>query len=425
MFAKLGFKSNVESNSGPRKELPSINQYVLVFLSQTREVAVSLIDINGCVIVPTYNNDKTLEKVLNGILELVPADRLIVVNDGSTDQTAKILTKFDNKIHVLLNSTNQGKGFALRKGFKKAIELGYENAITIDSDGQHYPSDLQLMISNAINFPGAVLMGSRNMQQEGVPQKSSFGNKFSNFWFLVETGIRLPDTQTGFRLYPLAPIRKMHFFTKKFEFEIEVIVRLAWKNIQFIPVPIAVKYDPVERVSHFRPARDFFRISVLNSLLVLLALLYYYPKKLFSRQALVLVKNEALKQQESNISKALSLSFGVFMGIVPIWGFQLLVGIPLAMLFRLNKVLFIAAANISVPPLMPFIIYASFIFGQLFVDGEIHASQFFDYSSSAISKNMQQYLIGAVLLAVSAFLTVFCLSFLLLKIFRKEPSRQQ
>jgi glycosyltransferase involved in cell wall biosynthesis len=396
-------------------------QHVSLILLKFIYDTVNISEINGCVIVPTYNNDKTLARVLNGILELIPAERLIVVNDGATDTTAEILEDYADNIHVLVNEPNQGKGFALRKGLKKAIELGYDNAITIDSDGQHFPSDLPLMINMAIENPGTVLMGSRNMQQEGVPQKSSFGNKFSNFWFKLETGITLPDTQTGFRLYPLEPLKRMRLFTRKFELEIEIIVRLAWRGVPFKPVSIQVKYDPEERVSHFRPGRDFFRISVLNSVLVLFALLYYYPKKLFSLNTLAIIKQETIKPEESNFSKALSIGFGVFMGIVPIWGFQLLVGIPLAVLFRMNKVLFIAAANISVPPMIPFIIYGSFLMGQQFIDGATNTDKIFAYTTSAISENLQQYMIGAVLLAIVAFLSAFVISYVLLKMFRKEP----
>ncbi len=382
---------------------------------------MNITDINGCVIIPTYNNEKTLARVLDGVLEFIPADRLIVVNDGATDSTPHILDQYKGKIHLLINDSNQGKGFSLRKAFKKAIELGFDNAITIDSDGQHYPSDLSVMIAAAVENPGTVLMGSRNMQQEGVPQKSSFGNKFSNFWFKIETWTTLPDTQTGFRLYPLQPLKKMRLFTKKFELEIEVIVRLAWKNIPFKPVQVQVKYDPDERVSHFRPGRDFFRISVLNSVLVLIALLYYYPKQLFSIQTFELIKHEAIKPEESNFSKALSLGFGVFMGIVPLWGFQLLIGIPLSVLFRMNKVLFITAANISLPPMIPLIIYASLLVGQLFIDGAVNSEKILEFTTDSISENLQQYLIGAVLLALIAFFSVFSVSFILLKLFRKEP----
>lgn len=383
---------------------------------------VNLSENQTCVVMPTYNNERTLERVVTGVLERIGDACMIVINDGSTDSTREILRKFEDRITLISYDENQGKGWALRKGLRKAIDLGYENAITIDSDGQHFPEDIQTIHDAAMKNPGCVIMGSRNMDQESVPGKSSFGNKFSNFWFRLETLIKLPDTQTGFRLYPLKPLKKMRLFTKKFELEIEIIVRLAWKMVGFVPVPIKVLYDMDERVSHFRPGRDFFRISVLNSVLVLGALFYFFPKKLFSRDTLKKIRHEAIKPEESNLSKALSLGFGVFMGIIPIWGFQLLIGIPLAVLFRLNKVLFITAANISIPPMIPLIIYASFVVGQFFVAGEVDHSRLWSMSLDDIGSNLLQYAIGAVILAAIMFVVIFVLSFILLKIFRKEPS---
>jgi uncharacterized protein (DUF2062 family) len=360
--------------------------------------------------------------VITEVLEYVAPENVIIVNDGSTDTSSDILSKIHPSIHVLRNEVNKGKGYSLRKAFKFAIEKGFENAITIDSDGQHYPSDLPKMMVECLSNPNTVLMGSRNMQQEGVPQKSSFGNKFSNFWFKLETWISLPDTQTGYRVYPLQPLKKMKLFTTKFELEIELIVRLAWKEVKFKPVPIEVKYDPDERVSHFRPGHDLFRISVLNSVLVLGALLYYYPKKFLSVHTWRAIKQEAIKPEETNMSKALSLGFGAFMGIVPIWGFQLLIGIPLAIFFRMNKVLFIAAANISFPPLIPFIIYASLAVGQFLTKGEINHSEIVDFSLAGISKNAPTYLVGAFVLALSSGALLFTISFSVLSLFRKNPN---
>jgi glycosyltransferase involved in cell wall biosynthesis len=385
---------------------------------------LTISDIQGCIIIPTYNNEKTLRRVVLEVMTIVPKESIIIVNDGSTDSTSEILNEFENQVLILKNEQNKGKGFSLRKGFKKAIELGFENAITIDSDGQHYPEDIQLIIEKGFENKGAVIMGSRNMEQDGVPQKSSFGNKFSNFWFKIETWITLPDTQTGFRLYPLKPLRKMHLFTNKFELEIEVIVRLAWKNVKFVPVQIRVKYDPDERVSHFRPGRDFFRISVLNSILVTFALIYYYPKKFLSIETLKLIKHEAIKPEETNLKKAFSIGFGFFMGIIPLWGFQLLIGIPLAVLFRMNKVLFIASANISIPPMIPLIIYFSLLTGQLFVQGNFEHSQLLDFSSAVVQNNIQQYFIGATVLAILAFIVGFILSYLFLSAVRKNPTPQ-
>lgn len=385
---------------------------------------MNLESLNACVIIPTYNNERTLERVIRGVLEYVPAERLIIVNDGATDSTPEILKQFEDQVTVLVNSPNRGKGFSLRKAFKKAIEMGFENALTIDSDGQHFPSDIPMMLQAAVDHPGAVIMGSRNMQQEGVPQKSSFGNKFSNFWFKAETWITLPDTQTGFRIYPLKPLKRMWLVTTKFELEIEVIVKLAWKNVPFVAVPIQVKYDPDERVSHFRPGRDFFRISVLNTFLCFGALLYYYPKKFLSINTLKAIKHEAIKPEESNLKKALSIGFGFFMGIIPLWGFQLLIGIPLSVLFRMNKVLFIAAANISIPPMIPFIVYGSLLCGQFVTTGHTDPAKIIDFSTKAMQENAVQYFIGATVLAVISFVLSFGISYVLLKLLRKEPVSQ-
>ena len=381
----------------------------------------SITSINGCVIIPTYNNERTLARVIREVLNYVPSGCVIIVNDGATDSTAEILKTFENEVTILVNEVNKGKGYSLRKAFKFAHEKGYSNALTIDSDGQHYPSDISLLVEKAIQHPGAVIMGSRNMNQEGVPQKSSFGNKFSNFWFKVETWITLPDTQTGFRIYPLQPLKKIWLVTNKFELEIEVIVKLAWRFVPFVAVPIQVKYDPNERVSHFRPGRDFTRISILNTFLVLIALIWYYPRKLFSVKTWNLIKHEAIKPEESNFKKAISIGFGFFMGIVPLWGFQLLIGIPLSVLFRMNKVLFITAANISIPPMIPLIIYWSFLCGQLVLTGETNTAQLADMSLESIKTNAVQYVVGACVLAALAFAASFLVSFTLLKIFRKEP----
>jgi len=381
-----------------------------------------LADIAACVIIPTYNNSKTLKKVIDGVLNFSSGNDVIVINDGSTDNTTEILNQYNEQIVLLNNKTNSGKGYSLRKGFKEAISRGFKNAITIDSDGQHYPEDIDVMIENALKFPEALLMGSRNMNQESVPGKSSFGNKFSNFWFWVETGQKLPDTQTGFRLYPLEPLKKIKLYTTKFETEIKVIVKLAWQDVKIIPVNIRVLYDMKERVSHFRPFRDFTRISILNTYLVTLTLFYYLPLRLFKyirrKGIFTIIKEEIFRRDESILKKSLSVGFGVFMGIVPIWGFQLLVGIPLAVLFRLNKVLFITAANISIPPMIPLIIYFSYYLGGFFVSNDMKFQSMADITLQSIHANFMQYATGACVLALISgifFMTITYITFLALK----------
>ena len=381
-------------------------------------------NIQGCILIPTYNNQKTLKRVIDGVLQYAKGSDVIVINDGSTDSTEAILNEYTDTIHVLVNEKNKGKGYSLRKGFAEAIHLGYKNAISIDSDGQHLPLDIPRFIEKSIANPGALIMGSRNMKQEGVPGKSSFGNRFSNFWFWLETGLTLPDTQTGFRLYPLEPLKKTTLFTNKFETEIEVIVKLAWKEVDIIPMDIQVIYDKDERVTHFRPFRDFTRISILNTYFVVLTLLYYLPKRLFryiqKKGLWQIVKNEALKPDESNLSKAKSIGFGFFMGIVPIWGFQLLIGIPLAVYFKMNKVLFITTANISLPPFIPFIIFGSYQFGGLFYKNGVQITSWDNLTLESIHVNFLQYFLGGTLLAVLIGTIGFLASLALFSQFRKN-----
>ncbi|MGO3813029.1 glycosyltransferase family 2 protein, partial [Mesonia sp.] len=172
------------------------------------------------VIIPTYNNELTLTRVIDDVLRFT--SNVIIVNDGSTDNTATLLKDYDflTQIHL---PKNKGKGFALRQAFHKGEELGYHYGITIDSDGQHFADDLPVFLEELEKEPEKeiLIIGSRTMTGPEIPSKSSFGNKFSNFWFWIETGIKLTDTQCGYRLYPLKQMNQMYLFTNKFEFEIE------------------------------------------------------------------------------------------------------------------------------------------------------------------------------------------------------------
>lgn len=367
-----------------------------------------------CVLIPTYNNHKTLQRVVDGVLEEMPAEQVIIVNDGSTDTTAAILQNYSN-VHQVHHPKNKGKGMALRNGFKKAHELGFTHVITIDSDGQHYPSDIPVLLEASQKEPETLFIGARNMEQEGVPAKSSFGNKFSNFWFWFETGIKLTDTQSGFRLYPIYLMPKK-WITNKFEFEIECIVRAAWRDIPVKNITIQIKYDKDERVSHFRPFKDFTRISILNTVLVTITLLYIVPRSFFrkfqKKKFKDFLREDILGANDSPKVKSLSLALGVFIGIIPIWGFQTAAAIFLAITFRLNKALTFAASNVSIPPMIPIIVLLSLKTGSIVLNRPFEP---IDFTSIANFKaNLVEYIVGSFIVATIAALLIGTTSYLIL-----------
>lgn len=380
--------------------------------------------MNIAVLIPTYNNAGTLAQVLQDVLS--HTRHVIVVNDGSTDDTLAVLDQFP-EVQRVTYENNRGKGIALRRGFAYAKQQGYEYVITMDADGQHFASDLQAFHQRLQENGDAIIIGARNLQQENMPGKNSFANRFSNFWFYVETGMKAPDTQSGYRMYPLGKIAPIRFWCPRYEFEVEVLVRSAWKGIKIDWVPVKVYYPPAEeRVSHFRPFQDFSRISVLNTVLVLITFLYIKPRDfirfLLKKESwLWLWKEVLLNPSESNGKKALSIGLGVFMGIVPIWGFQMLVALLLATLLRLNKALVLIAANISIPPMIPLIIFGSFQMGRVWMGTD---ATFVIFSKKltpeAMQQNLLQYLYGSVTLAAVAGLSALLLSYVLLTIFRKE-----
>lgn len=363
------------------------------------------------VIIPTYNNEKTLRRVLDGVLYYTVS--IIVVNDGSTDGTSQILNEYP-QIERIDFVRNKGKGCALRVGLTRARELGYRYAISIDSDGQHYSSDLPTFVEAIEEAKDPVLLiGARNMTHDSVPKKSSFGNKFSNFWFWFETGIKLDDTQSGYRAYPLNAIPKK-YYTRKFEFEIEIIVRAAWNGVAVKNIPVQVLYDPSERVSHFRPFRDFTRISILNTVLVFLTFFYIIPRNFFrsfkKKSFNDFIKENVFGSEDSPEKMAASIGFGVFMGIAPVWGFQTALVITLSVFFRLNKVLSFAFSNISLPPFIPLIIYASLLVGGVVLPSSSAKGllQLDTISFDTIQQHLVLYLVGSLLLAtVMALLAGF------------------
>ena len=238
-----------------------------------------------CAVIPTYQNAKTLLKVVADVHRVV--DTVFVVDDGSNDGTAALLDKAtgnERPEKVLTHPKNCGKGAALKTGLTYARQQGFRYAVTVDADGQHRADDIPALLKAVEEEPNALAIGSRGLQHENMPAKSTFANRFSNFWFALQTLQRLPDTQSGLRVYPLRRLHGLRWMSARYEAELTLLVFSAWAGVKLLPVPVSVYYPPRDqRVTHFRPGRDFTRISVLNTLLCFLMVVYGWPR-IFCRQ---------------------------------------------------------------------------------------------------------------------------------------------
>lgn len=248
-------------------------------------ITVGVEENEVCAVIPTYQNAKTLLQVVADVHRVV--DTVFVVDDGSNDGTAALLDKAtgnERPEKVLTHPKNCGKGAALKTGLTYARQQGFRYAVTVDADGQHRADDIPALLKAVEEEPDALAIGSRGLQHENMPAKSTFANRFSNFWFALQTLQRLPDTQSGLRIYPLRRLHGLRWMSARYEAELTLLVFSAWAGVKLLPVPVSVYYPPRDqRVTHFRPGRDFTRISVLNTLLCFLMVVYGWPR-IFFRQ---------------------------------------------------------------------------------------------------------------------------------------------
>ena len=248
-------------------------------------ITVGVEENEVCAVIPTYQNAKTLLKVVADVHRVV--DTVFVVDDGSNDGTAALLDKAtgnERPEKVLTHPKNCGKGAALKTGLTYARQQGFRYAVTVDADGQHRADDIPALLKAVEEEPDALAIGSRGLQHENMPAKSTFANRFSNFWFALQTLQRLRDTQSGLRVYPLRRLHGLRWMSARYEAELTLLVFSAWAGVKLLPVPVSVYYPPRDqRVTHFHPGRDFTRISVLNTLLCFLMVVYGWPR-IFCRQ---------------------------------------------------------------------------------------------------------------------------------------------
>ncbi len=228
-------------------------------------------------VIPLYNHAATVARVVEVARTL--GWPIFVVDDGSTDGGAARVPTTD-QVQVLRHPANAGKGAAILTGLRAARAVA-DYAITVDADGQHDPRDALELLATAETSGRALVVGARSgMDSANVPSSSRFGRAFSGFWVAACGGPRITDSQSGFRAYPIAETLALGTTARRFQFEVEVLVRARWARLPVIEQPVSVAYPPRgERISHFHRGWDSLRnAATFSRLLVLRVLLALSPR---------------------------------------------------------------------------------------------------------------------------------------------------
>ena len=348
-----------------------------------------------------------------------------MVDDGSTPPVPQ-----PPDCDLVRLERNGGKAAALRAGFRRALELGFTHATTMDADGQHFADDLPAILAAAEAQPDALIVGVRNLRACGAPAGRRRSNAVSSFWFRVETGVRLADTQCGFRCYPLLLIRRLKIRSERYAFELEVLVRTAWVGTTLVSVPVRCVYQPEHlRSSHFRPVADLAHITLMNIGLVLQS--WLVPRRL--RVAWSCGEKETFRKTlraffsehaDDPLRLSLATGLGLFFGIAPIWGYQMIVAAAAAHLLRLNKAIALLASNISIPPVMPFILYGALALGHWLFTGRRLELSLDQISRAKAFEYFWQWLAGSVVLGLLVAAAGTAITYIVAVLVRKPAAHR-
>jgi len=217
--------------------------------------------VNIAVVIPAYNEAATIRDVALRALHQLPT--VYVVDDGSSDGTSAQVS--DIGVHCIRNAGNCGKGGAIVAGAEAALAAGASGVITLDGDGQHAPEDIPGLLAAADRVPSAIVIGARVRNRDRAPPARRMANAIADFWVSWAAGLRIQDTQSGFRYYPASvfDLPVGHGRSAGFVFESEVLIEAVRHGHGCICVPIDTVYPKQARASHFRPFKDISRIVVM------------------------------------------------------------------------------------------------------------------------------------------------------------------
>ncbi|MEM6458172.1 MAG: DUF2062 domain-containing protein [Planctomycetota bacterium] len=400
------------------------------------------------VVLPSYQSAKHLPAVLDAAAAWgLP---LIVVDDGSTDDTTGVLDAWaaahpDAQLHRVTHPTNRGKGEALRSGFAEAARLGRTHALTMDTDGQHDPADAAALLAAAEAALGTLVLGHRSTNDPNYPAGSRLGRSLSNLAILMSCGLRVGDSQCGYRVVPLGLIDAVRCRAGRYGYEAELLVRAGWAGVALVQVPVRTIYPPRGRhVSHFRPLRDTLHGLTLHLRLLTRAMLPlphpqcpppelgrgvgrrsgtpWWQRVLRWVDPRELVR-AARRDRVGQMSVAAGLALGVFVANLPLYPVQTLVALYVARRLHLHPVSTVVGSQAAFPPLGLMLIFAAVYLGRLVLTGAPPAWSDFAGLGSLGFAELRQLLhgyflawwIGGVAIGAAMGLIAFGVALLLLR----------
>ena len=311
------------------------------------------------IVIPVYNHSTTLPGVVNGALAV--HDDVMVVDDGSTDKSANTLAGLN--VHLVHHEKNMGKGAAIKTAARAARKFGMTHIVTIDANGRYDPADFHLFAEAVKGNTDSIIVGRRDFQKGEVPILYRFSRRLTNFWFQVQTGVKLWDIRCTFRAYPLAVLENLTLRTKRNSFEVEVLTKAAWAGVNLNEENISAYFHrPEKHKFNFNFFMDNLRVTLFNFHLTMRSIVPWPHQKLISKglsgeKISVLHPLRSIKtlltENTSPRQLAAACALGVFLGTLPLIGFHNITILFAASYFRLNKVVALATSGLCVPPFVP------------------------------------------------------------------------
>jgi glycosyltransferase involved in cell wall biosynthesis len=211
-----------------------------------------------CALIPAFNEALHIAKVIEGAREHVAT--VIVIDDGSSDMTAEVARAAGAT--CLESQTNCGKATALRAGIAFARDHNFTHAITLDGDGQHLPEDIPALLRIAEETRADLVIGTRPFERARMPRARYYSNTVGSRLASALVGCEIRDSQCGFRLFRLDKLFTIKLRSRRYEFEMEVLIKMARSGCTIAQTPIRMVYDNGQALSKMNPVRDTVRICL-------------------------------------------------------------------------------------------------------------------------------------------------------------------